>query len=1013
MSSGSDLLALWAEPPSIYRSAPFWSWNALLDPDRLCRAVAAMHDAGMGGFFMHSRYGLKTAYLSDEWFACVSACVEKARELGMHAYLYDEDRWPSGAAGGAVTRGRPDYAAHVLVQTDAAAGPEGSAERVAAFAVELDDAGRLVSYEALPEGEPAPAGRTVEAFDATVMPPSPWFNDTAYLDTMSAEAVEEYIRVTHQAYADRYGEDFGDLIPAIFTDEPNNGPAERLNGRPCVRWTSQLPRQFRTRRGYDIRDHLPALFHPPADGEFSKVRCDFHRTVAELFMESFTGQIGRWCGGHKIALTGHMLAEESLASQVRSVGACMGHYEHMQWPGIDILTDQDRELVTAKQCTSVADQLGRRRVLSELYGCTGWDWPLEGHKFVGDWQLAVGVNFRCPHLTHYSLAGGAKRDYPASLFGHSPWWKYYAVVEDYYARLNVMLTRGRPVRDVLVIHPVESAWGLYGPGSPSEALGRLDEALARITRALSDGHYDWDFGDESLLARHAKAVAKGVQVGEMTYRMVIVPPALTLRSTTVELLARHMSRGGLVLFVGRAPVLVDGGPDDRAPELAGKAKTCPSPGDLLPAVEALLPRRVSITQDGSEAACCWYMLRDVQGGQVLFLQSHDRRAGRRVRVNVAGGRPVVLWDALTGGRHRPRASQSGGRIEFALDLPPTGSALMTLGLPAAGAEVLRPGAAAVETIPFEGPFDVELSEPNSFPLDTCRFRLGDEDLSPPMPTLKADALIRKRFGLSDRLGRAQQPWYLYATGVVDTASRGPCTMVRAFHVTDVPGLCRLALEGPQNFEITVNGAPAGKPDGWWVDEDIGTIDITSHLRTGENEIAIRFGYRPDVELEDMYLVGRFGVACLAAGAPAPGNMTLTVAPTRLGLGSWVGQGLDFYGGSVRYHLRVAWPGGRRRVRLRLPDVACTAAAVHVGGRTFALPWPPFAADITDALVPGDNEVAVEVIGGRKNILGPLHTPWEAWTGPAQFDPDNPKWTNEYLLTDHGLMSPVVLEVLEG
>jgi len=87
--------------------------------------------------------------------------------------------------------------------------------------------------------------------------------------------------------------------------------------------------------------------------------------------------------------------------------------------------------------------------------------------------------------------------------------------------------------------------------------------------------------------------------------------------------------------------------------------------------------------------------------------------------------------------------------------------------------------------------------------------------------------------------------------------------------------------------------------------------------------------------------------------------------------------------------------------------------VHVGDKTFPLLWPPFAADITDAMAKGGNEVRVEIIGGRKNILGPLHTPWERWTGPAQFDPADAKWRTEYLLTDHGLMSPPMVELLAG
>ncbi|HHH76715.1 MAG TPA: hypothetical protein ENL03_06800, partial [Phycisphaerae bacterium] len=99
----------WLSPSSEFRSAPFWSWNAELDPDRLCRQIESMHTAGMGGFFMHPRYGLKTPYLGEKFFECVSACIEKARELDMKAYLYDEDRWPSGAAGGLVTRDHPEF----------------------------------------------------------------------------------------------------------------------------------------------------------------------------------------------------------------------------------------------------------------------------------------------------------------------------------------------------------------------------------------------------------------------------------------------------------------------------------------------------------------------------------------------------------------------------------------------------------------------------------------------------------------------------------------------------------------------------------------------------------------------------------------------------------------------------------------------------------------------------------------------------------------------------------------
>ncbi|KKL88749.1 hypothetical protein LCGC14_1921580, partial [marine sediment metagenome] len=367
----------WIDPPSIYRGAPFWSWNERLDPARLCRQIEQMHAAGMGGFFMHSRYGLKTAYLSGEWFECVSACVAKARELNMKAYLYDEDRWPSGAAGGLVTRDRPEFGRQLLVAIEGEKLPE-ALEHIGSFAVKLDASETLIDYRPVDDSGELAEGEKLISFGAGVSESSTWFNEAPYLDVLNADAVAEFIRVTYQAYADRYGDDFGELIPAIFTDEPNYGHGHfEAEGKICtVTWTAALPMTFKKRRGYDLRDRLPELIYATDAADrpgFSAVRHDFWLTVTELFVENFSAQIGRWCGKHNIAMSGHYLAEESMVRQIGQIGSAMPHYAWQQWPGIDILTDQRREISTAKQCSSVAAQVGHERVLSELYGCTGWD----------------------------------------------------------------------------------------------------------------------------------------------------------------------------------------------------------------------------------------------------------------------------------------------------------------------------------------------------------------------------------------------------------------------------------------------------------------------------------------------------------------------------------------------------------------------------------------------------------------------------------------------------------------
>ncbi len=109
-----ELESQFADPSCWYRSAPFWSWNDTMTPDLVRQQIRDFHAAGIGGFFMHSRGGLETAFLSEEWFQACDAAIDEAKKLGMAAWAYDEDRWPSGAAGGIVTGRYPEAAARVI-----------------------------------------------------------------------------------------------------------------------------------------------------------------------------------------------------------------------------------------------------------------------------------------------------------------------------------------------------------------------------------------------------------------------------------------------------------------------------------------------------------------------------------------------------------------------------------------------------------------------------------------------------------------------------------------------------------------------------------------------------------------------------------------------------------------------------------------------------------------------------------------------------------------------------------
>lgn len=97
-------IELFKNPTKEYRGAPFWAWNCELKKETLEKQIDVMKEMGFGGYYMHTRVGMATKYLSEEFMELIRACIKKGKEADMYSYLYDEDRWPSGSAGGFTTK---------------------------------------------------------------------------------------------------------------------------------------------------------------------------------------------------------------------------------------------------------------------------------------------------------------------------------------------------------------------------------------------------------------------------------------------------------------------------------------------------------------------------------------------------------------------------------------------------------------------------------------------------------------------------------------------------------------------------------------------------------------------------------------------------------------------------------------------------------------------------------------------------------------------------------------------
>lgn len=535
------LTNLWDElknPPAAYRSVPLWSWNDRLEKKELERQIEEMHLAGIGGFFMHARGGLQTPYMGEEWMEAIRTSIEKSRELGMNAWFYDENGWPSGFADGKVPAKGLDYQQKRLV-CEQAPFQDVPAERIIGWYAA--GVGGEAGYRLLLPGEEARADLRI-CYDV-----NPY-----YTDTLSAMAVKEFIDTTYERYWRQFGEEYGRELSGVFTDEPQFG-------RGGLPWSFELEEVFSTRHGGDVKELLPALFLETKGA--SRARYAYWETVTFMFTQAYAKQIGDWCADKGWSATGHVVDEQELMHQVTSVGDPMAFYEHLQIPGCDWLGRfVGTDAMVPKQVSSVARQLGKKRAVTESFGCSGWNVSFEDLKRIGEWQFVHGINLMCQHLQGYSLRGLRKRDYPPSLFYQQPWWSDYKGFNDYFARLSLLLSEGTGQAEVLLLHPVRTAWTLQR-GADYSAVIPYHDAFARLTRWLCQSLIEHDYGSEGIIAGHGRVSGGSFIVGEAAYRVVIVPPSVTVCRHTAELLRAFSAQGGTLIAFEPYPVLVDGQED--------------------------------------------------------------------------------------------------------------------------------------------------------------------------------------------------------------------------------------------------------------------------------------------------------------------------------------------------------------------------------------------------------------------------------------------------------------------
>ncbi len=1004
---------VFTNPPAEWRSVPFWALNDVLEPAEIERQLEAFAEGGFGGAYLHSRIGLLTEYLGEEWWQAMDAGVRACERLGIECWFYDEDKWPSGFAGGIVPLASEDYHARALLR--------------------------------IPHDKPLPKHAEVLHQDerfryvcAKVAMGDPWFNGTCWVDLLNPETVKAFLDCSYRPYAERYRDKIGAVVQGIFTDEPQFSPRASLSvADGAVPYSPIVRRDFIEQHGYDIAENAACLFEDV--GGFERVRLHYFQTLARRLEQSFSKQIGDYCEATGMVWTGHYNGENAFRSVQANVGNMMTQYRHMQRPGIDKLglaVGSMSDVHMMRSLSSVANQYGRDRRLSEMFGISGQNMSFEDRKWIADAHAVLGINHICPHLSLYSMKGCRKRDYPPSISPQQPYWPDNNLVEDYMARVSYLSSVGTYAAEFLLLHPLESSYIDCRNGNQP---GDLDAGNARfaafcdVLAELQRTHRDYDLGDEQILADVGAVEDQALRVGEMCYPSVVLPPMRTIRTTTVDLLVRLSSVGGTILAVDGLPDLVDGCPE---PEILARLAQIATVIGVDELGKHLPP---AVTVEGTGADEVWTMRRVVGDGQLIMAFNLSRQQTATVAIRLSGNADTpVLWDPADGRQLR--------MISGNLELAPAQSLFISAGAPADGIDTRGSYQVRPETGPcmeLTGSWQGQRLDPNALTLDFARHSVdGGATFTAPEPVL----------GIYERCR--------------DRSFSGPMQLAYEIDVRTAPGACDLVLEQPEMYRcISVNGHEVRFDDGRiYRDIAFKRKSVASLLRPGTNTILLDLDFvapipdsldareRYGTEIESIYLVGDFGVAAeRAPEPPAPTQrnsqgllpprpvhrfrrFAITAEKTEFA-GDLVPEGYPFYAGGFVLEKSFSFPAREedRRYDLAFPNAEAVVIRVELNGQVLSpVSWSPWHVDVTAALQAGENTLRITLVNSLRNLLGPHHhrdgeltsvgpasfTGCSTWTGGGPGDDDwydvrrsrEPRiWRDDYHCIPFGLLtSPAIV-----
>jgi hypothetical protein len=976
VSDSKTLLQQIVNPPSTYRAAPLWDWNDKITREEIEFQMKKFKEGGIGGVFIHPRPGLVTEYLSKDWNELFQFTVTTAKSLDMQVWIYDENSYPSGFAGGHVQSRFPDSYKNgsglgLKITSDL--------KEIAELPVEV-----LLKQKSKSNnpGEPP----TYYVFYRTFAKPSFWYGGFPYVDLLYPGVTDTFMKATMEGYEKYNKEDFGKALPGIFTDEPNLEAAK--GPETLLRWTPDLFDQFEYRFGYRLEPEL-AAFVEETDN-YTKIRHDYYTLLLEMFLDRWAVPWFDYCTKNNLSWTGHYW-EHGWPYPGDGIDES-AFYMYHQMPGVDMLgraydstgmEGQFGNTRAIRELGSAANQSGWNRRLSETWGGAGWQISFAELKRLVDWEVVLGVNFVNPHLSFFSMQGVRKFDYPPSFSYQEPWWDNFSVLGDYIGRICLAMSAGEQINKTLIIQPNSTAWMYHTGINDDRRIYNLSLTFKKFIQELESEQIEYDLGSEQVIKRFGNVSKEGLMIRNRTYDHIIFPPGIrNIETTTLNAIKEYLSHGYSILSFSDSIDYLDGAKSNAVRELAAKYPVNWIKGQNLLSQHIqsyFVNPDFSIRQLDKTKGQLFHQRRILDDGQLLFLVNSDLNHPADAEIEIRQ-RNLSEIDMNNGFAVPVNFTRKPGLISFKITVPPGGSRLFLSGSDKeAPKSVNTPASEKLNIIPPSGEIIAKRLTPNVLTVDY----LDMETKSFKKEGMYFMTAMYKLFELSGlKTGNPWQHKIQYKQQYLEMDNFTSESWFKArYHFAVDESLSEEAIktlqaviERPDQWEIKLNGkviTPSG--DKWWLDRHFPVYQIGEFIRKGDNVIELS---APKMtvfsELMPVYILGDF----FLENAPKGFLIKPSVDP---GLRVWKDAGMPFFGEKVSYSQKFTIDDTSGSFFVQ-PDLwKGSVAEVWVNGKKAGvMAWDPYILDISTMIQKGDNLIDVRITGSLKNTLGYHHVVQTGW-----------------------------------